>query len=281
MPRGRFCLKLFDEAPSRNKSQNSNPMNLLSEPGGQRKKGDMPITGSNKTIEVVIKFKVWGNLRFLSHAETLKVFQRACARAGIKTAYSQGFNPRPKLSLPLPRSVGVESDDELLCLRLQGRQATDKQSTASEPPFDAERFKARLSGQLPDGFELLSVGVAKAKASFEPSAATYVLAVRREYLNEKLKSRIKHLLASESLNLQRRIDPKSSKFKIRNLKFKKVNVRPFLKSIQLNGRNIVVECKISSAGSIRIDEISELLELDVEKLAEPIRRTRVQWQLSS
>ena len=281
MLRERFCPKLSDGALPRNKSQNGNPMNLLSEPSGQRKKGDMPITGSNKTIEVVIKFKVWGNLRFLSHAETLKVFQRACARAGIKTAYSQGFNPRPKLSLPLPRSVGVESDDELLCLRLQGRQATNRQSASSEPSFDAERFKARLSGQLPDGFELLSVGVAKAKASFEPSAATYVLAVRREYLNEKLKSRIKHLLASESLNLQRRIEAKSSKFKIRNLKFKEVDVRPFLKSIQLNGRNIVVECKISSAGSIRIDEISELLELDVEKLAEPIRRTRVQWQLSS
>ena len=241
----------------------------------------MPITISNETIEVVIKFKVRGNLRFLSHAETLKVFQRACARGGIKTAYSQGFNPRPKLSLPLPRSVGVESDDELLCLRLQNRQATDKQSASSEPSFDAERFKAGLSGQLPDGFKLVSVRVENAKTSFEPSAATYVLAVRQEYLNEKLKSRIKHLLASESLNLQRRIDPKSSKFKIRNLKFKEVDVRPFLKSIQLNGKNILVECKISPAGSIRIDEILEMLELDVGKLVAPIRRTRVQWRLSS
>ena len=68
---------------------------------------------------LVIKFKIGGNLRFLSHAQTLMVFRRACIRAGIKIQYSQGFNPRPRLSLPLPRPVGVASDDELLCLRVR------------------------------------------------------------------------------------------------------------------------------------------------------------------
>ena len=53
---------------------------------------------------------------------------------------------------------------------------------------------------------------------------------------------------------------------------------PFLKSIKLDNRNIAVECKISSAGSIRVDEILKLLELDVEKLEAPVRRTNVQWQ---
>ncbi|MBN2271219.1 MAG: DUF2344 domain-containing protein, partial [Sedimentisphaerales bacterium] len=63
---------------------------------------------------MLLKFRIWGNLRFLSHAETMKVFQRACARAGLDVAHTEGFNPRPRLSLPLPRSVGVESDEELL-----------------------------------------------------------------------------------------------------------------------------------------------------------------------
>jgi len=51
-----------------------------------------------------------------------------------------------------------------------------------------------------------------------------------------------------------------------------------LKSIVLKDRCIVVECKISSAGSIRVEEILNLLELDVENLAAPIRRTSVRWQ---
>jgi len=194
----------------------------------------------------------------------LKVFQRACVRAGIKTAYSQGFNPRPKLSLPLPRSVGIETDDDLLALQVD--------RDPNKPPVanHQSRIKAGLSEHLPEGLELISVRVAEAKASFQASRATYVLVVRREYLNEKLKTRIKHLLASESLNLQRRIDPKSSKFK-------NVDVRGFLKSIELDDRDIVVECKISSAGTIRVEEILKLLELNVEKLASPIRRTNVQW----
>jgi len=129
--------------------------------------------------------------------------------------------------------------------------------------------KDKLSRQLPEGCELLSVGVAGANTSFQPSGATYVLAVRPEYLSEKLKATIKRLLASESLNLRRRIDAKGN---IRN-----VDVRGFLKSIELNGRSIIVECKISSTGSIRIDEILRLLELDVEKLAARIRRTNIQW----
>jgi hypothetical protein len=129
--------------------------------------------------------------------------------------------------------------------------------------------KVELLRQLPEGCELLSVTVAETNISFQPSQAAYVLTVRPEYLNERLKATIKRLLASESLNLQRRIDAKGN---IRN-----VDVRGFLKSIELNGRSITVECNISSTGSIRVEEILKLLELDMEKLAAPIRRTNVQW----
>jgi len=131
--------------------------------------------------------------------------------------------------------------------------------------------KATLSKQLPEGCELLSVNVVRADTSFQPCSATYVLTVRKEYLNEELKATIEHVLASESLNVRRRIDKKDSRPK-------NVDVRGFLKSIELDPNGIIIECKISSAGSIRVDEILKLLELDVEKLASPIRRTSVQWK---
>jgi len=51
-----------------------------------------------------------------------------------------------------------------------------------------------------------------------------------------------------------------------------------LKSIRISEGAVIVECKVSSAGSIRVDEILKLLELDAEKLAGPIRRTAVEWQ---
>jgi len=162
--------------------------------------------------------------------------------------------------LPLPRSVGVETDDDLLCIRLE----------TSPQCSDTEWLRTTLSRQLPAGCELLSAGAADAKTSFQPCAATYVFAVRPQHLNDRLKGRIKRLLESESLNLQRRIDERGG---IRN-----VDVRPFLKAIEFDDENIAVECKISSAGSIRVEEILKLLELDVGNLATPIRRTSVQWQ---
>ena len=128
-----------------------------------------------------------------------------------------------------------------------------------------------ISAQVPKGCELLSVNVAEVGASFQPCSATYVLAVRKEYLNEELRATIEHVLASQSISIQRQIGARDSRPK-------NLDVRGFLKSIELDRNSIIVECKISSAGSIRVDEILKLLRLDVEKLASPIRRTSVQWQ---
>jgi len=227
------------------------------------------IAVSKEVILVLIKFRVRGALRYICHAEMLKVFQRACARAGIEIQHSQGYNPRPRLSLPLPRPVGVESDEELLCLRC---------SMLDTRYSILNTIKAKLGAQLPEGCELLSVSLAKADTSFQPCLVTYVLPVRQEYLNDQLRARIERLSASESLAVERRIDSKKSKIENRKSKIKMVDVRPFLESIEWDDSGIVVKCKITSAGSIRVDEILNLLEIDVEKLTAPVRRTNVQWQ---
>jgi radical SAM-linked protein len=181
--------------------------------------------------------------------------------------YSGGFNPRPKMSLPLPRTVAVASDDDLLCLRVNrdpnGQQVTDYES----------RIKGRLSSQLPKDCVLLSVEAAEASVSYQPESATYIFSVPPEDINQKLKAVIERLLASENLNLQRRVDAKQSKFK-------NVDVRPFLESIETGDKAIVIECKISSAGTVRVNEILKLLELEPDKLTAPIRRTNVKWKVN-
>jgi radical SAM-linked protein len=218
----------------------------------------------NEITLLVIKFRLRGTLRYLSHAEMLRVFQRACVRAGINIQYSRGFNPRPKMSLPLPRPVGVESDDELLCLRILDR---------TKDVYDlCSSIKDKLSAQLPEGCEVLSVNIAQTNKSFQPSTTTYLFTVKSECLNEGLKTRIEHLLASKRLEIQRQIDQKSSKVK-------NVDVRDFLESIKSDGRSIIVKCNIRPTGSIRIEEILRLLELDEDKLELPIKRTNVKWQI--
>jgi hypothetical protein len=142
-------------------------------------------------------------------------------------------------------------------------------------------LKARLSKQLPQGCELLSVTRAEAKTSFYPTAATYVFQLPHAHHvsqdrpktaapNELLNDRIKRLLASERLTLGRRVDAKGT---IRN-----VDVRPFLEAIESDDRCVTVRCRIAPAGSIRVDEILKLLQMDADGLAAPVKRTNVRWQ---
>jgi len=212
----------------------------------------------------LLKFRIWGNLRFLSHAETMKVFQRACVRAGVDVMHTQGFNPRPRMSLPLPRSVGVESDDELLAL-VAGCEG-DEAMVAEV----ASQIQARLEEQLPQGCEIISAAAVRGGKTPLPSSASYMLPVRGEYLGRQLRNKIKDLLESETLVLRRQVDKKASRFK-------DVDVRGFLKSIEPGDGCVSVECEISSAGSIRMDEVLDILGLDIAKLAGPIKRMSVQW----
>ena len=234
----------------------------------------MHIVASNETIVLVIKFRIGGSLRFLSHAETVRVFQRACTRAGIEIQHSQGYNPHPKLSLPLPRPVGVESEDELLCLRVGKSTSAQEQKSTSDLCASIEK---RLSEQLPEGIELLSVDVAESNTSFHPCLVTYVLPIKQTCPERELSTRIEQSLARENLIVERHKKTKISDFKSQNSNFRCVDVRPFLESIKLDDSCIIVECKYTNAGSIRVEEILKLLEIDVENLTGPIRRTKVKF----
>ena len=58
---------------------------------------------------------------WFSHLDLMRVFQRAFKRAGLSLSHTQGFNPRPSVSIALPLSVGVVSLCELLDFDLEGQ----------------------------------------------------------------------------------------------------------------------------------------------------------------
>jgi len=177
--------------------------------------------------------------------------------------HTQGFNPHPKLSLPLPRSVGIETDGDLFCLWVEGF-CDDRPQV-----FDTEEFKRDMSVHLPQGCDLISVIAVKPGASIQPIEASYVFAVKRQYIGYELTERVRSILSSEKLIMKRQID--------RNGRNHSVDVRGFIKSVDIAGSNVAVRCRISPAGSIRVDEIFKLLELDVSKLTLPVRRNDIKW----
>lgn len=90
-------------------------------------------------------FEKKGNAVWISHLDLMRVFQRAFKRAGLPLTHTQGFNPRPSVSIALPLSVGIESSCELLDFDLDG----DKLSGAE--------IKERLNPMLISGLTVLDV----------------------------------------------------------------------------------------------------------------------------
>ena len=65
-------------------------------------------------------FEKTGSAVWMSHLDLMRLFQRAFKRAGLPLKHTQGFNPRPSVSIALPLSVGVDSVCELLDFDLEG-----------------------------------------------------------------------------------------------------------------------------------------------------------------
>lgn len=67
-----------------------------------------------------VLFEKTGNAVWISHLDLMRLFQRAFKRAQLPLKHTQGFNPRPSVSIALPLSVGVSSSCELLDFDLDG-----------------------------------------------------------------------------------------------------------------------------------------------------------------
>ena len=75
-------------------------------------------------------FTKTGDAVWMSHLDLMRLFQRAFKRAGLPLTHTQGFNPRPSVSIALPLSVGVESVCELLDFDLEGESPAYEDITA-------------------------------------------------------------------------------------------------------------------------------------------------------
>ena len=91
-----------------------------------------------------IRFRRGEEIKFISHLDIMRLWERALRRARIPLTYSEGFNPRPRISLVAPLSVGVIGEAELMDIFI------DKK-------VSPHWFTAAVSQQLPPGIEILEV----------------------------------------------------------------------------------------------------------------------------
>ncbi len=99
---------------------------------------------------LVVRYAKRGKMRFASHRDVARVFERGVRRAGLPIAYSAGFTPHPKISYAGGAPTGVASEAEYLSLALTSRQA-------------AAQVGQRLNAALPDGIDVIDVTEAPPK----------------------------------------------------------------------------------------------------------------------
>ena len=93
---------------------------------------------------LVVRYAKRGKMRFASHRDVARAFERGVRRAGLPIAYSAGFTPHPKISYAGGAPTGVASEAEYLSIALTARQGETQ-------------VCQRLDAALPDGIDVIDV----------------------------------------------------------------------------------------------------------------------------
>ena len=99
-------------------------------------------------MKLRVRFAKVGKIRWTSHRDLARIWERVIRRAGLPVAYSQGFSPRPKLHFGLALSTGHESLAEYLDVDL------DPDDPRLPSPDDLVALPGRLSSLLPTGIDV-------------------------------------------------------------------------------------------------------------------------------
>ncbi len=182
----------------------------------------------------------------------MRLWERVLRRAALPLRLSQGFNPRPRLSLPEPRSVGIASEAELLEFELGDWVSPD----------DVLR---RLRKQVPRGVAIDGLDLVRPRDKARPAVVVY--RVRLTDPPADLPDRVAALLARREAPVVRH-RPKGDKH---------LDARAFIETVEAEDGTVAMRLATGPGGTVRPDEVLRLLGLDAEAIARAdIRRTALE-----
>lgn len=136
-----------------------------------------------------LKFSRGEELKFLSHLDLMRLWERAFRRARLPLAYSEGFSPHPQISLAAPLAVGVTSEAELMDVFLTRWVSLNS-------------FMAQLKEKLPRGIDLLEAWVIALNAPSLQSQVRFVeyrVEVETDKSRQEIESALRSLLAAREI----------------------------------------------------------------------------------
>jgi radical SAM-linked protein len=153
------------------------------------------------------RFSRGDEVKFITHLDLMRLWERALRRAQVEVAYSEGFTPHAQLSLAAPLAVGVTSVGELIDVYLATRLT----------PLE---FMRDVGRQLPGGIELLDVqevGLRGPSLQSELRAAEYEASLPASVGEDDAHAAVERFLAAESLPWEQLRDKEVRRYDIRAL----------------------------------------------------------------
>ena len=191
-----------------------------------------------------IKYSCSEQIRFLSHLDMTRLFERALRRAQIPLVYTEGYNPHPKVSYGPALATGYLSEAEYFDIYYYNEKNTD--------------LFQRLSEQLPEGVKILQIktlfGKPKALTSIV-NRIDYRILFQQKIENGFLQEKIHEIINKENIFVER---------KTKSNKVRKVNIRPYISEMKPIDDGFCLITEIIEGKTVRIDELLSLFYADEE-----------------
>ena len=204
-------------------------------------------------------------IKFISHHDEFRLWERALRRSGLPLLYKQGFNPQPHIQFAAPLGVGITGANEPLDIILA-------------PPLPLEEIAAQLRAKLPPGVLLQSVVEAPLATDALQNlilGADYTIilfAEPGEIAGDLIEARIQAFLQSETIWRERQ----------RKGKFYTYNLRPLVFELRYLGydaaseeHRIFLRVPMRNGATGRPDEVVDALGFD--DVPRTLRRERIHF----
>src|SRR5690349_4284699 len=183
-------------------------------------------------MRIRIKFAKQGALRYTSHLDLHKLWERAARRVELPLAYSQGFHPQPKMNIAAALPLGFSSRCEVLDMRL-------------EREIPLEGLREKLQQTLPTGIQVSNIESVDEKLpalQTQVASAEYEITLTEPVDGSELKRKIDSVMDSESI--------------IRERRGKTYDLRPLIEELMIeNGDKIFMRLAAREGATGRPEEV--------------------------
>lgn len=187
-------------------------------------------------IDFYAVYKKYGRAKYISHLDMVRVFNRVFRRAGIHVAYSEGFNPHPKISFALPLPVFYESECEVLIFSLS--------EDVSE-----EELSRRFASAMPEGLSITKVCRGKPRVK-ELDSALCIVSSENVPAEEELKG----FLALSEITV-----PKKTKSGIKD-----TDIKPDIRDIKIKNGKMEMRLAAGSRSNLKPEVVINAMNKYIE-----------------